>query len=184
MKAHIELLQEEFQRLLEQDKEEDLNRMYDLLHRIPDGLDPLRLRFEEFVKRVGLSGVERVITDDKEPVSYCALSLVISSTLKLTHGVIVRQDPKPYVEALLAVHNKNAETVQKAFRGDPTFVASLDKVCAVRSVPDSPNRRLNLEYCYAGLSRIHQPEQSYWHTISQITRIDREVCRRSPQEEQ
>lgn len=42
--------------------------MYNLLHRIPDGLDPLRTRFEEYVKRVGLSSVERVVTDDKEPV--------------------------------------------------------------------------------------------------------------------
>lgn len=69
MKAHIDLLQEEFQRLLEQDKEDDLNRMYNLLHRIPDGLDPLRARFEEYVKRVGLSSVERIVTEDKEPVS-------------------------------------------------------------------------------------------------------------------
>lgn len=69
MKAHIDLLQEEFQRLLEQDKEDDLNRMYNLLHRIPDGLDPLRARFEEYVKRVGLNSVERIVTEDKEPVS-------------------------------------------------------------------------------------------------------------------
>jgi cullin 1 len=68
VKAHIDLLQEEFQRLLEQDKEDDLNRMYNLLHRIPDGLDPLRTRFEEYVKRVGLSAVERIVTEDKDPV--------------------------------------------------------------------------------------------------------------------
>lgn len=105
VKAHIDLLQEEFQRLLEQDKEEDLQRMYNLLHRIPDGLDPLRTRFEEHVKRVGLSTVERIVTEDKDP------------------------EPKPYVEALLEVHTKNADTVQRAFRSDPTFVASLDKAC-------------------------------------------------------
>ena len=38
------------------------------------------------------------------------------------------QEPKAYVEALLEVHTKNAELVQRAFRGDPTFGASLDKV--------------------------------------------------------
>lgn len=42
--------------------------MYNLLHRIPDGLDPLRTRFEEYVKRVGLSAVERIVTEDKDPV--------------------------------------------------------------------------------------------------------------------
>lgn len=67
--AHSELLQEEFQRLLDQDKEDDLNRMYNLLHRIPDGLEPLRLRFEEHVKRIGLSNVERVVTGEKDVVS-------------------------------------------------------------------------------------------------------------------
>lgn len=76
VKAHIDLLQEEFQRLLEQDKEEDLNRMYNLLHRIPDGLDPLRARFEEFVKRVGLNAVERVVTEDKEPVRLASFVFV------------------------------------------------------------------------------------------------------------
>jgi cullin 1 len=70
VKNHSEVLQEEFQRLLDQDKEEDLNRMYNLLHRIPDGLDPLRLRFEEHVKRVGLSTVERVVSGDKDVVSH------------------------------------------------------------------------------------------------------------------
>jgi len=105
VKAHSELLQEEFQRLLDQDKEEDLNRMYNLLHRIPDGLAPLRERFEGHVKRVGLSNVERVVTGEKDVES------------------------KPYVEALLEVHTKNADLVTKAFRGDPTFGQSLDKAC-------------------------------------------------------
>ena len=69
VKAHTELLQEEFQRLLDQDKEEDLNRMYNLLHRIDNGLDPLRVRFEEHVKRVGTSNVEKIVTAEKEVVS-------------------------------------------------------------------------------------------------------------------
>ena len=41
---------------------------------------------------------------------------------------LVSQEPKPYVEALLEVHTKNADIVQKAFRGDVSFGASLDKV--------------------------------------------------------
>lgn len=68
VKAHSELLQDEFQRLLDADKEEDLNRMYNLLHRIPDGLDPLRTRFEEHVKKVGLGNVERIVAAEKDAV--------------------------------------------------------------------------------------------------------------------
>lgn len=39
------------------------------------------------------------------------------------------QEPKPYVEALLEVHAKNADLVQKAFRGDASFGQALDKAC-------------------------------------------------------
>lgn len=69
VKAHSDVLQEEFQRLLDQDKEDDLNRMYNLLHRIPDGLDPLRTRFEDHVKKVGNNNVEKIVTGEKEVVS-------------------------------------------------------------------------------------------------------------------
>lgn len=69
VKAHTEVLQEEFQRLLDQDKEDDLNRMYNLLHRIPDGLDPLRTRFEDHVKKVGNGNVDKIVTGEKDVVS-------------------------------------------------------------------------------------------------------------------
>ena len=39
------------------------------------------------------------------------------------------QEPKSYVESLLEVHTKNAELVQRAFRGDATFGQALDKAC-------------------------------------------------------
>ena len=38
------------------------------------------------------------------------------------------QDPKAYVDALLEVHLRNADLVNKAFKTEPGFVASLDKV--------------------------------------------------------
>lgn len=66
VKAHSEALQEEFQRLLDADREDDLQRMYNLLHRIDQGLDPLRTRFEEHVKKAGLDAVERVLNPEKE----------------------------------------------------------------------------------------------------------------------
>ena len=65
VKNHSETLQEEFQRLLDAEKEDDLNRMYNLLFRIPSGLDPLRERFEGHVKRAGTEGVERICGTEK-----------------------------------------------------------------------------------------------------------------------
>lgn len=100
VKAHTELLQEEFQRLLDQDKEEDLNRMYNLLHRIPDGLDPLRVRFEEHVKRVGLNAVERIVTGDKDVVSAdVAQRHLIANTCDVGTQVLCRSIARgPYQE--------------------------------------------------------------------------------------
>jgi cullin 1 len=39
------------------------------------------------------------------------------------------QDPKNYVDSLLEIHTKNALTVSNAFKGEPGFVAALDKAC-------------------------------------------------------
>jgi cullin 1 len=39
----------------------DLSRMYSLLLRIPNGLEPLRKKFEEHVRRSGLAAVQKVI---------------------------------------------------------------------------------------------------------------------------
>ncbi|KAF9405028.1 hypothetical protein BGZ94_003806 [Podila epigama] len=105
VKGHTEIIWEEFQNLLNQDKQEDLFRMFSLLLRIPEGLDPLRARFEAHVRKAGLSAIEKIASEEE------AL------------------EPKVYVDALLEVHKKYNDLVQTAFRGEAGFVASLDKAC-------------------------------------------------------
>jgi cullin 1 len=39
---------------------QDLQRMYSLLARIPEGLDPLRKKFEEHVKKAGLAAIAKL----------------------------------------------------------------------------------------------------------------------------
>ena len=102
---HSTLLREEFQRLLDADRQDDLARMYRLLQRIPNGLDPLRTRFEAHVRRAGEESVEKVASEDE------AL------------------DPKIYVDALLEVHTRFASLVNDAFAGEIEFVKSLDNAC-------------------------------------------------------
>ena len=109
IREHSELMWDSFQSLLDFDKDEDLQRMYALLSRIPEGLEPLRKRFEEHVKKAGLSAVSKLVGEGGANVD--AL------------------DPKAYVDALLEVHRKNSETVLRSFRGEAGFVASLDKAC-------------------------------------------------------
>ena len=109
VRAHSNLMWENFQSLLDYDKDEDLQRMYSLLSRIPEGLEPLRRKFEDHVKRTGLAAVSKLVGND--PAAIEAL------------------EPKAYVDALLEVHSKSSETVNRSFKGEAGFVASLDRAC-------------------------------------------------------
>lgn len=102
---HATTLRDEFQILLDNDREDDMARMYKLLARIPEGLDPLRTRFETHVRQAGHLAVEKV-ADQGESL-----------------------DPKAYIDALLEVHTQYAALVQNAFTGESEFVRSLDNAC-------------------------------------------------------
>lgn len=108
IRAHSSLMWEHFQVLLDYDKDEDLQRMYALLARIQEGLEPLRKKFEEHVKNAGSTAVAKLVEGGTN---------------------VDDLDPKGYVDALLQVHHKNSETVTRSFRGEAGFVASLDKAC-------------------------------------------------------
>ncbi|CAO3647363.1 unnamed protein product [Mucor fragilis] len=106
VKNQEESIWDGFQGLLNADKQDDLHRMYSLLARITDGLNPLRVSFEAHVKKAGLSAIERISQNESESV-----------------------DPKSYVDTLLEVHKKYNDLVQTAFSGEAGFVAALDKAC-------------------------------------------------------
>ena len=108
IREHAELLWGSFKSLLDCDKEEDLHRMYTLLSRIPEGLEPLRRCFEAHVKQASLSAISRLIGQEGNTDSL---------------------DPKAYVDALLEVHQKHFETVNSSFKGEAGFEASFDKAC-------------------------------------------------------
>jgi cullin 1 len=105
IKDHSNILREEFQVLLDNDRQEDLGRMYNLLCRIPEGLEPLRTRFEAHVKKSGLAAIEKM-SPDKDGA-----------------------DPKAYVDTLLEVHRQYQSLVNQAFNGEADFVRSLDNAC-------------------------------------------------------
>ncbi|KIY67142.1 Cullin-domain-containing protein [Cylindrobasidium torrendii FP15055 ss-10] len=107
IRARAELIWDHFQVLLEFDKYEDMQRMYALMSRIPEGLDPMRKRFEKHVKQAGLDATRKLIFD----------------------GIEEDVEPKAYVDALLTVYEKNASLVTQSFNGEMGFVGSLDKAC-------------------------------------------------------
>ncbi|KAK0527203.1 ubiquitin ligase (cullin) of SCF [Tilletia horrida] len=106
--GHRQLLWDEFQNLLDGEKREDLSRMYLLLQRLPnsEGFAPLLDIFEDHVKRMGLAAVEKAAGASPDSI-----------------------EAEAYVEALLQVHSQNMSVVNEALRGDPAFVASMDKAC-------------------------------------------------------
>ncbi|KAK2744170.1 hypothetical protein FQN57_004430 [Myotisia sp. PD_48] len=103
--AHSSLLRDEFQPLLNAERQEDLARMYRLLSRIKEGLDPLRNKFETHVRKAGLTTVEKVAPAGENV------------------------EPKVYFDALLSVHGKYRALVDTAFDGESEFVRSLDNAC-------------------------------------------------------
>lgn len=103
---HATLLREEFQVLLDNDREEDMARMYNLLARIPSGLDPLRTKFENHVRRAGLAAVQKIQSSEGDKL-----------------------EPKVYVDALLEIHTKYQALVKQAFNDEPEFTRSLDNAC-------------------------------------------------------
>lgn len=103
---HAGLLRDEFQILLDNDREDDMARMYNLLARIPSGLDPLRTKFENHVRRAGLAAVQKVQSTDGDKL-----------------------EPKVYVDALLEIHTKYQALVKQAFNDEPEFTRSLDNAC-------------------------------------------------------
>lgn len=103
---HSTLLRDEFQVLLDHDREEDMARMYSLLSRIPDGLEPLRTKFETHVRNAGLAAVQKVQSAEGDKL-----------------------EPRVYVDALLEIHTQYQGLVKRAFNDEPEFTRSLDNAC-------------------------------------------------------
>lgn len=101
---HLMIFHSEIQNLLNDDKEEDIRRMFQLLSRIPESLSELKTKFENHIHNKGLSAIEMC-------------------------GEKALDDPKLFANAIFEIHRKYNALVMTAFDNDPDFVAALDKAC-------------------------------------------------------
>ncbi len=104
IQAHLDLFYSEFENLLNDAKNDDLARMYDLVAKVPNGLDELKRLLEIYIYNQGMEALEKC----------CDAAL---------------NDPKLYVQTILDVHSKYDLLVLSAFHNDKGFVAALDKAC-------------------------------------------------------
>jgi len=138
IREHLGSMYEASVSFFDHGKAVDLRRMYGLIARNPDDLEPLRGTFEEHVKRVGLAAISRLVGED---------------------GAATEVDPKAYVDALFEVHRNNSGSVRWWFKSDASFVARLDKACrdfinknAATSTPSAKSPEL-LSKCVDALLR-------------------------------
>jgi len=103
IKNHLDPFRTEFQNLLNCDRNADLQRMYSLVSRIPNGLNDLKQILENHIRQ---KGEEAIVKCDDQ----CS-------------------DPKVYVQTILEVQKKYNRLVIEAFKNDSGFVAALDKAC-------------------------------------------------------
>ncbi|KAF7358134.1 CULLIN-2 domain-containing protein [Mycena venus] len=140
IQEHSKLMWDSFQTLLDYEKDDDLQRMYAMLYRIPGGLEPLHKKFEEHVKKSGLAAVAKLVGRGENAAGE-------------------RNGAAPYVDALLDVHQKNAATVARNFKGDAGFAAALEK--AYREVFNRNEA--------TGVGGVHRPELLVEHVEMTLT---------------
>ncbi|CAJ0585339.1 unnamed protein product, partial [Mesorhabditis spiculigera] len=98
----IELYQRDFGPLLEDQRDDDLGRMYKLCSLIENGLKELRTALENHVTRNGLDVLAAVAA--KNP-----------------------NDPREFMSSTLEVYKRYHGLVTKAFQNEPGFIQALDK---------------------------------------------------------
>lgn len=107
IQKHMETLQNEFQSMLANDREDDMRRFFFLLSRLPDGLNQSSATLRTYLKNRGDSIVKEQAT-------------------KLKTKAAVKNS-RPLIDAMLELHKHYAGIVLRCFSDNKLFVQALDE---------------------------------------------------------
>ncbi|KAH8552618.1 Cullin [Umbelopsis sp. PMI_123] len=131
--AYQSVIQDDFINMLNDNRYKDCTLAYNLLLRVPNGLNPILALYETYVANRGKNILEKL-------------------------GNAVSKDPKSYVELLLELHQKFYSINKETFTGNPTFTAAVDK--AFRTIvndttvnPSANGPEILARYCDSMLKR-------------------------------
>jgi len=111
IERHNQQLQDEFQKMLRDDKDEDMRRFYYLLSRIPGGLDRSADTMKQFLSSVGTG-------------------IVKDHSAKLTSRASLG-DSSPLILALLDLHKKYSDILHRCMQDAKLFSKALDEAFTV-----------------------------------------------------
>jgi len=106
IEKHMETLQADFLRMLKEDKDEDMRRLYFLLQRVADGLPNTANTFQAYLTETG----SKIVIEQKKRALKEALANAI-----------------PFVKQLIMFYSKYFALVQTCFSGHSLFKTALDK---------------------------------------------------------
>jgi len=122
IEKHMEILQSDFLRMLVEDKEEDMRRLYFLLQRITDGLSHTANTFQAYLTE---TGSKIVIEQKKRPLKEALANAIM------------------FVKQLMNFYTKYSNLVQTVcFSGHPLFRTALDK--AFKDILNQESGKFNI----------------------------------------
>lgn len=103
VKTHLKIIHKEFRSLLEQDRTEDLKRMFKLSE-MSDGLNEMRDLLKDYIHTKGIEKVNEIHSE-------------------------IADDPKKYVESIGQIYQRHRKLVEECFGNNSEFRTALDKAC-------------------------------------------------------
>eukprot|EP01115_Flamella_aegyptia_P013766 TRINITY_DN7519_c0_g1_i1.p1 TRINITY_DN7519_c0_g1~~TRINITY_DN7519_c0_g1_i1.p1 ORF type:complete len:780 (+),score=346.03 TRINITY_DN7519_c0_g1_i1:135-2474(+) len=121
IEKHMETLQADFLRMLKEDKDEDMRRLYFLLQRVVDGLPNTANTFQAYLTESG----SKIVQEQKK----LALKEALNNAI-------------PFVKNLINFYEKYAGLVQTCFSSHSLFKTALDK--AFKDVLNQDSGKFNI----------------------------------------